>query len=118
MRNEGKGALWDIMGALRNVVEALRIVMGHYRTLRNTTEHSGTLRNIEEVLWGVAEHYGTLQKHCGLLQNVTEFLQNVTEPLQKISIMPITNWILNFAHHYNVSMRPTLTGNINPQSSH
>ena len=50
-------------------------------------------------------------KMCnGALRNVagayvTELLWNVTEPLRKISILPITNWILNFAHHYNVGMR-------------
>ena len=31
---------------------------------------------------------------------------------------PITNWFLNFAHHYNVGMHPSLTENINLQSSH
>jgi len=37
--------------------------------------------------------------------SIMELLRNVTKPLQKISILPITNWILNFAHHDNVDMR-------------
>ena len=35
---------------------------------------------------GVTERYGS----------ITELLRNVMEPLRKISILPITNWILNF----------------------
>jgi len=43
----------------------------------------------------VTKHYGS----------VTELLRNVTEPLRKISILPISNRILNFAHYQIVGMR-------------
>jgi len=62
--------------------EALR---KRYRALRNVTEA------LRVVMW----RYGS----------VTKLLWNVTEPLRKISILTITNGILNFAHHNNVSMR-------------
>jgi len=48
------------------------------------TMRTKTLRNVTEC-------YRALWKRCGSLRNVTE-------PLRKISILPITNWILNFAH--------------------
>jgi len=35
----------------------------------------------------------------GALRIVTEHYGALTEPLRKISILPITIWILNFAHH-------------------
>jgi len=107
MHNE---ALWGIMERYGSDVH-------HYRTLQSA-----------------AGHYGTLQKRygcCGALQNITEhfvMLWNVTETLQKTSILPITNWILKFAHHKNVGKRAlhyivlsdsnSLTGDINLQSSH
>jgi len=92
------------MGALHGITEALRIVTGCYRTWQN----------VVEALWGVADHYGTLRDITGryrsvaycygmlwecYLCNAPITLQNITELLRKISILPITNWILNFAHH-------------------
>jgi len=63
-----------------------------------------TMRN--EALWSVAWRDGTLWNVTEALRivterhgSVTELLRNATEPLRKISILPITNWILNFAHH-------------------
>jgi len=49
-----------------------------------------------EALW---KRYGSLRESYGALWNVTEMLQIVTEPLRKISILPITNGILNSTHH-------------------
>jgi len=57
-------------------------------------------------LWDIMERYRSLQditEHCGSVVDRygsnTELLRNVMEPLWKILILPITNLILNFAHH-------------------
>jgi len=42
---------------------------------------------------------GALRCVTGRYGSVTKLLQNFTEPLRKRSILPITNRILNFAHH-------------------
>ena len=41
-------------------MEALRIIMGRYRALRDITEHSAELRKRYGVLRSVTEHYGVL----------------------------------------------------------
>ena len=51
-----------------------------------------------EALRNVAGRYGNVTK-LESYGGVTERLRNVTEPLRKIPILPITNSILNFAHH-------------------
>ena len=87
--------LWECYEALRNVMKALRKLYG---VLRSVTEVYGALHDVtgrHGTLRIVTERYGT----------ATELLRNVTEPLRKILILPITNRILNFAHHQNVSMR-------------
>jgi len=111
--------LWHIM-------EHCRSVMGRCRALWNIMEHcatlwrccetlrgimvalrkwNGALSSVTEALWDVRERYGgimgrywMLQKHCRALWNFTEALRIIMEPLWKISILPILNSILNFAH--------------------
>jgi len=104
MRNEGLrknyGALQDVMGALRNVMDALHIITGRYGMLWNITEHCGTLQNVTEALQIIMGCYGTLQsvagrygirkrysmlwsimEHYGALRDVTERYRSATELL-------------------------------------
>ena len=85
----------DRYGKLRNVIEALWKRCRVLLSVANIKERCRTLRDVTEALRIVMECYGS----------VTEPLRNVTEPLRKISILPITNSIFNFAHHYNVGVR-------------
>ena len=111
------------MGVLQGIMERYECVVHHYGTF---TEHCRTLLNIAEALWGVAEHYGTLQsivglygtlpKHCGIvmgccaLQNIMErcmMLQDVTEHYRSVAdcygaLMErygTDTKDINFAHH-------------------
>jgi len=45
--------------------------------------------------WGC----GSVTGRYGTIRSVTELLRKVTGPWWKISILPISNWILNFAYH-------------------
>jgi len=62
--------------------------------LRSAAWHYGTLRIVTECYRALTERYGTIKENI-----------DYAHP----------KWILNFAHHYNVGMRPSLTENINPK---
>jgi len=99
------GALWDVIGVLWGIAEALRIVPGHYRALWDVTERCGSTKGYCGASGDITEHCGMLQlvgwgltafsaqkshtmpggikercrsviECCGVLQNITEVLRN------------------------------------------
>jgi len=82
-------------GELQKSYALVRTLWNNMEALCVATGRNGTLQSI-------AGRYTTLWERC---RSITQFLRNVTEPLWKISILPMTNWIVHFAHHWNVSMR-------------
>ena len=69
---------WDITECYKAIIECCR-------ALRNTTEHCGalgTLQNVAETLWGVAERYRTQQSIVGRYKKRCELLRNAKGALQ------------------------------------
>jgi len=69
---------------------------GHLGRLRRNAPH---VREFTLPLHVLNVQCATLQNCYGTFRKLTEPLRNIIEPLRKISILPITNSVLHFAHH-------------------
>ena len=109
--------LWKHCGRLANHCGALGCMRCMYHTLQWSCITYMPPCNNSGTLW---KCYRKLRDHwnaCGPLWCLVVHCMDHT--FRSPNPKPITNWILNFPHHYmRHRMYPSLTENVNLQSSH